>query len=513
MKEGDIIAGKYELERLIGLGSSGSVYAARHTQLNHKVALKFLREELRTDAEAVERFFREAQAAAGIGSEHIASVTDMGQSDDGIPFLVMEYLEGQTLARAMREQSKLDIERAATIATQLCHALAAAHDKGIIHRDMKPDNVFLVPRADGSELAKVLDFGIAKIHNPASEARALTVNGTTLGTPNYMAPEQAKALKDIDGRVDVYSVGVILYEMVAGTQPITGSSFTDIIVKATQEDPEPPSTHREDLPPELEKIILKAMARDRTWRYQSARELAEALEAFVDPTAARLSSASPAHSPSSAEVKTPVPVKGPPTAKMPTVDANAGAPERGKMMGLIIGGAVLLVVLLIAAVIAGWFLYQRGVEEGAARSESGAAAATAAPDSEGADGEPKPPGQNAAMPHKAPPPHHSPPVTPPMPPPVTPPATPLPGDLPVEDQPPMPAHEAARVAEDLLDNNDYLGCLRTLDSTTNTPPISRLRVLCLRGAGRLEEACGAARECRRLRFCREYIRGNCRGVE
>ena len=218
MRVGQVIDGKYELVRLVGKGGMGSVFEVRHLRIGRRLALKTLHASYTENSEMVARFVREAQAAAAIGSQHIVEVTDAGETEDGTPFLVMEYLEGKDLSTVLDESGKLDIDRAVSFVLQLCVGLAAAHSQGIIHRDLKPSNLVVVRRPDGSEWIKVLDFGVAKVREslpPSSPEKTpdLTQSSATLGTPYYMAPEQAWGSKNATTHSDIYAAGVILFDV------------------------------------------------------------------------------------------------------------------------------------------------------------------------------------------------------------------------------------------------------------------------------------------------------------
>jgi serine/threonine protein kinase len=279
MRAGEIIEGKYELVRMIGEGGMGEVWEARHRVLGRRVALKFLHPELTADRESNARFLREAQAAAGLGSDHIVNVTDIGESADGVPYLVMEFLDGVDLRNLIFREKQLETGRAVRLTRQICVALAAAHQKNIIHRDLKPENlvVLQLPSGEVRERIKVLDFGIAKFHD-----LRLTATGIVMGTPSYMAPEQAMAVENLDHRVDLYATGSILYEMLTGRPPFQGLHHSEILMQLVTTEPRPPRDFCPDLSEELEAVVLRAMAKDPARRYGTMEELAEALRPFAE---------------------------------------------------------------------------------------------------------------------------------------------------------------------------------------------------------------------------------------
>ncbi|HEY6462672.1 MAG TPA: serine/threonine-protein kinase, partial [Polyangiaceae bacterium] len=217
---GLVVAGKYCVERVIGEGGMGIVVAATHEGLDQRVAIKFLLPDAMRNDDVVERFLREAKVAARVNSEYVARVTDVGKTEpDGIPFIVMEYLEGQDLGQMIDESGPLPLEEAAEIGLQACEALVEVHGAGIIHRDLKPSNLFVTRRADGSPCLKLLDFGISKFtSHPSDESAdpALTATATIMGSPSYMSPEQLKSTKEVDSRTDVWALGAVLYEAFTG---------------------------------------------------------------------------------------------------------------------------------------------------------------------------------------------------------------------------------------------------------------------------------------------------------
>ena len=257
----------------------GTVYRAVHALMDKAVAVKVLRSDVAGDAEAALRFHREARSASRLDHEHCIRVTDFGQSEEGLLFLVMELLEGESLAALLSRTGALDPHLAATLALAVAQGLAHAHEHGIIHRDLKPDNVFLAQRR-GRYVVKVLDFGLAKIAGEGS-GQSITRAGVIFGTPEYMAPEQAQSLP-LDARTDLYSLGVMLYQMLVGELPFRAPSFLALLAKQVQEVAPLPSVKRPDIPPELEAIVLRCMAKSPGDRFASADEVAEALLPFAD---------------------------------------------------------------------------------------------------------------------------------------------------------------------------------------------------------------------------------------
>jgi serine/threonine-protein kinase len=274
-----LIAGKYRLVRCIGEGGMGEVYEAQHVTVGRRFALKFLQRHLAQYDDALERFRREARAAGALENEHFAGVLDFDTASDGTPFLVMEYLVGESVAELLRREGPLPVTRAVGIALQVCRGLKAAHDAGIIHRDLKPDNLFSLRRADGSELIKILDFGIAKLSSEESSP-ALTRSGAMMGTPFYMAPEQARGEKLLDARVDVYALGVIPYELLSAEKPHPGDSHNAILAHILTEPVVPLERLRPNLPRTLTALVARTLSRSREDRPSSVGALARELAPF-----------------------------------------------------------------------------------------------------------------------------------------------------------------------------------------------------------------------------------------
>jgi serine/threonine-protein kinase len=274
---GKTLANKYRIEERISEGGMGTVYRATHVLMEKTVAVKVLHPSLAADEKIVARFTREAKAASRISHPHALNVTDFGEAEDGVVFLVMEYLSGRTLKRVVREEGAMPLARVVLIARQIAGALDAAHAEGVVHRDLKSDNIMLGETA-GGDWAKVLDFGIAKIIEPDGHDPDLTAPNLIIGTPQYMSPEQCSQASEIDARSDTYSFGVILYEMLVGHVPFTGESATSIMLKHLQEPAPSVLEERKDLPPAVGQVIARALSKRPEDRQQSAGELAEALE-------------------------------------------------------------------------------------------------------------------------------------------------------------------------------------------------------------------------------------------
>jgi len=281
-RPGTVLAGKYRVERVLGQGGMGVVVAATHLQLEELVAVKFMRPQHVTSQESVERFLREARAASKLKNEHVTRVYDVGVLESGEPYMVMELLEGSDLSELLRARGGvMPVAEAAGFVIQTCEALASAHVAGIVHRDLKPQNLFVSRRPDGSALIKVLDFGISKMTTPGVGDGSLTATTAVFGSPHYMSPEQMRSSKDVDGRTDIWSLGVCLYELLTGRVPFEGDSVIEIGAKVLREPPPPPSGLRADLPPGLEVVVLRCLEKRADARFGNVAELAAALQPFA----------------------------------------------------------------------------------------------------------------------------------------------------------------------------------------------------------------------------------------
>jgi serine/threonine protein kinase len=283
-RAGERIDDKYEIETVIGEGAMGIVFVARHLKLDERVAIKILKPEVvRAAPTLVERFLREARAAISIRSAHVVRVMDVGTLASGAPFMVMEYLEGRDLQSLLQEKGALSINEAAEYVVQACDAMAEAHARGIVHRDLKPANLFLTQRFDGTPWIKVLDFGISKAvaRDSVDPEVSLTQTAAILGSPAYMSPEQVRNAKTVDARADVWSLGVILYKLLAGGAPFEGSTFSSLCAAIVADDPTPIRDKRPDVPAELEAIVMRCLAKKADARYQRVEELAMALRPFA----------------------------------------------------------------------------------------------------------------------------------------------------------------------------------------------------------------------------------------
>ena len=286
--EGQILAGKFRIERVLGQGGMGVVVAATHLQLDERVALKFLLPDALGNPEAVERFAREARAAVKIKSEHVARVSDVGTLESGSPYMVMEYLHGEDLAAWVRRNGAMPMPEAIEFLLQACEAIAEAHALGIVHRDLKPANLFVTRRVDGSACIKVLDFGISKLTVPGSGSElGMTKTSAIMGSPLYMSPEQMSSSRNVDMRTDIWALGVILYEILTGRVPFEAETMPQLCGMILQDPPRPIHELRPDLPQAVQQVVLRCLEKNRDLRYRNVAELAYALAPFGQPAAQR----------------------------------------------------------------------------------------------------------------------------------------------------------------------------------------------------------------------------------
>jgi serine/threonine protein kinase len=279
---GEVIGGKFVVERVLGVGGMGIVVAAHHSHLEQTVAIKFLRRDAAKDEAAVNRFLREARAVAALQSEHVVRVMDAGRLEDGLPYLVMEHLNGVDLDQVLVQRGRLPLEECLEYLLQCMEAVAEAHAAGIVHRDLKPSNLFLTTRPDGTRIVKVLDFGIAKALDPTGrQAVSLTATSMTLGSPLYMSPEQVRSSKSVDARTDIWALGIIAYEFLAGVQPFEAETVTGLCAKIVADEPEPLRSVRPDVPAAFEAVVMRCLEKNVANRYQSVGELAAALRPFA----------------------------------------------------------------------------------------------------------------------------------------------------------------------------------------------------------------------------------------
>jgi len=283
LQPGDIVADKYKVEHVLGRGGMGLVLAAEHVQLRERVALKFLTSKADRDSASNERFMREARVTAKLRSEHAARVTDFGVLDDGTPFMVMEYLEGRDLKQELAAEGPLPVEVVVEYLVQACMGLAEAHARGIVHRDLKPSNLFLTHRPDGTPLIKIMDFGVSKMRDPDEMDQELTREGTLLGSPKYMAPEQLRASGTVDARADVWSLGAIAYELLSGRPPFQAESTAALcFMVLSDHQPAPLAGEVAGVTEALQNVVFSCLERDLTRRIPDVATLVDRLADALD---------------------------------------------------------------------------------------------------------------------------------------------------------------------------------------------------------------------------------------
>jgi serine/threonine-protein kinase len=366
VKEGDLLAGKYRVERVLGIGGMGIVVAARHEQLDQPVAIKFVRDDALGNEEAVTRFLREARAAVKLRSEHAAKVLDVGTLESGAPYMVMEYLEGSDLGAVLIERGPLSAELAAEYIVQACEAVAEAHAAGIVHRDLKPQNLFLARSVGGGMRVKVLDFGVSKTL-ASTGGGGLTQTRSMLGSPLYMSPEQMRSSRDVDARSDVWAFGVVLFELLTKRWPYEAETMPELVLKVVTAPPEPLGRLRPDIPQAMVDVVERCLRKDPAERYANAAELAMALEPLAPPESrvtverARMAMGSTSRGPM---VSSPLIVSAETPAARPALTPAAWGSGKGETLlaaqpqrsgGMWIGGGI-----AVAAVVAGAVFLLRG---------------------------------------------------------------------------------------------------------------------------------------------------------
>ncbi|HEY0478368.1 MAG TPA: serine/threonine-protein kinase [Kofleriaceae bacterium] len=344
---GSVLAGRYRVDRVLGQGGMGVVVQAMHLQLHQPVAMKFLLPEVLANQQVVQRFLREAQAAVRLRSEHVARVIDVGALDSGAPYMVLEYLEGSDLS--MFPRSQLSVGAIIDLMLQACEALAEAHSLGIVHRDIKPANFFITRGADGRLLLKVLDFGISK--TPVT-GHQLTATQAVMGTPAYMSPEQMRSSRDVDHRSDIWSLGVVLYELLQGAPPFGGDTFSSMVIKVVTE-ALPRLTVQ--LPGDLDAIVYRCLEKDPARRFQNMAELTQALAKHAQSETQAAISVQRTRSIVGLENQRGALEPGPARRAIPsTISGAAGArtmpPQRGRRWPIVAGSAALAAIIAVAVI-------------------------------------------------------------------------------------------------------------------------------------------------------------------
>jgi serine/threonine-protein kinase len=313
---GTVLAERYAIIRKIGEGGMGAVYEARHAVIGKRVAVKVLLEKFLENQELVARLLQEARLASSIGHENIVDVTDYGTTNDGRAFVVMEFLDGEALAQLVMRDAPLPVERSLGILRQVCSALAAAHAKGIVHRDVKPENIYLVRRGE-LDFVKVVDFGVSKaVHSreEGADSQRLTRTGTVLGTPLYMSPEQARGGDDVDHRADIWGAGLMLYECLTGEVPFRANNYLGVISQVLTQETVAPSQLRPELgiPAAVDRVVMRALERDRDQRYQQMAEFEHDLERLLagDSTVALREAPGPSEAPAGHRLRWPLAALG-----------------------------------------------------------------------------------------------------------------------------------------------------------------------------------------------------------
>jgi eukaryotic-like serine/threonine-protein kinase len=367
LSPGHVLDGKYLIDAVLGKGGVGVVVSATHLALQQKVAIKFLRNDTKLSPDTLQRFLREARAAAMIRSEHVARVNDFGTSEEGHPYIVMEHLEGKDLG-ALLDEGPLTVEAAVEYVLQACLALAEAHRAGIVHRDLKPANLFLTQRADGVPVIKILDFGISKVVPKTARGSnaEFATTSSIMGSPEYMSPEQMRSTKDVDARTDIWALGIVLYELITAHPAFTADTVHELFYAIERTEPTPIEMYARDTPGIVKQVIARCLRKDRAERFADVGELALALrpvaspraEAHVDAIVSILSGIPSVTKPNPVNISEapPLLLTRPRVASAPTVDASTAilptSGVRGKTIGLavaFVAAAGLLAMLALGA--------------------------------------------------------------------------------------------------------------------------------------------------------------------
>jgi serine/threonine-protein kinase len=391
-RPGDVLLGKYRIERVLGVGGMGAVVEARHLQLDDRVAIKFLLASMVMSSEVVTRFLREGRAAAKIRNEHVVRVFDVGMLETGAPYMVMEFLEGQDLSQLVEKHGGMPPAQAVDWVLEACEAIAEAHAAGVVHRDLKPANLFLHEKSDGSHTIKVLDFGISKLSEAADAGNfGMTKTQAVMGSPRYMSPEQMRSSRSVDARSDVWALGTVLHELLAGAPPFDAETMPELCARILADPPRPLHQFRQDLPPGIEEAILGALQKDPATRYQNVAHFAAALAPFGTAAAAasaaraaRLLKLAPGQLSQSNPSGRVSNVGSMPPAATQTATGSAWTGSRSApgtttatksgSLGLIVGGAIGALLLVAAVGVGGVLFAKRGSPPAAS-----AAATTATP--------------------------------------------------------------------------------------------------------------------------------------
>jgi serine/threonine-protein kinase len=440
---GNVLNDTYRLVRVIGRGGMGNVYEAAHLRLPRSFAIKLLNPSLAQHPQSIERFRREAEIASSQGEEHIAEVVDFNTAEDGSPYLVMEYLAGEDLAARLRRRKRLTLKETARIVDHVAVALTAAHSRGIVHRDLKPENVFLCNRDGRDDFVKVLDFGISKIRGAGSTA---TQAGAMLGTPNFMAPEQARGQSNVDHRADIFALGAIVYECLTGEMAFSGSNLAVVLDQICNGQPAPIRSLNAEVPEAVQKVVDQALAKQPEARFSTVGQFrvdflrAAGYRAVHDPlvtvgvggapiAAPAIAAAAPAAPPVASAV--PTLAMGPPTIPdaAPTTELTTGALGRARTQPRRVWAVALAVVAFAGAAGATWFVTRRPAAGPVAAPQG--PASPAVPPAPAVATAPAPP-PTAPAPAPAPPPAPEPAPLPAATPPPPPPPTPAPAVVPAK---------------------------------------------------------------------------------